>query len=594
MLYNNLSTSVDERNSVLLNKNLYKLVLANIAGRLCNKILTIIDSILGSRFIGPEGMAAVSIFSPIDLMDNALHAILAAGLVILYSRYCGRNDKRKANWTYSAVLVTTFISYIVLSGLLLVFSKSFVSFYMETDTSYRLAMDYYIPMVIALPFFEASLLTERAFMTDGRPFFFSLRCVVSIILNVILDYLFLARFSMGTRGLALATIISTMAGYMLTFSHAFSKKNTVRLSFDIFRKPQEYAEIMREELHIGSGYALNRILAVLFSLFFNKYVLLIGGSVALFAVSLFSSIRSIAQALADSASAPITIIASSLYGEEDYEGMHIVVKSTFRTAAIIGLFCTAVSAVFSALYIDLCHVADAYTYSLCLSAVRISSVGFAGIISGQVFKDLLNVCRNYKFCRFYCVLNYVMHIALLFTLRPFGVTSLWIAYALYDYLTIFSVFLAIKITGNSLYPKISDNVIVSLSTVLNNNTISMLSEKAIEILEKNNYPESFAKRMGLIIEESCYYIFRKNKSNTTIHLDMRIISTAQKLHISICDDGTACDPSTEFRKNKAADNADIGLLLINKISDNYSYNRIADLNYSRLDCSVKKISVFTK
>lgn len=582
------SVTINGRNPFLLRKNFYQLLAANLGGKLCLVMMTLIDAVIGNRIIGADGIAAVALFNPIVALDETLHAIFGSGITILYTRLCGRNEKEKADRTYTAVLAATLIGYLLVCGVLILFSKKYIAFYADTADFSEMALAYFLPMVAGLPLFELGLITERVFCVDGRAFFFSLRTVVSILLNILLDIVFVVRFSMGTKGLALATLLSTAAGYMLTLSHIFSKKNTVRLSFDVFHNPHDFWELIKEELRIGSGYALNGGLDTALSAIVNKYAVVLGGSVGLFALSLFSRIDSVASALSFGFGQPTSLIASTLYGEEDYEGTNIVMKTGYKSAALLGCACTILSLTLSRFFLQICGVSEATTIAVCLSAIRIGALSFPGIMFTQVFRNAMIISENYSMYRFFCVINNVLRVILIWTLSGMGIVAIWISYASVFYISTLITLLAIKQRKKPLFPRERNNVIESVSAILNEVTVGALSVTASEILTDNGYSGSFANRIGLLVEEAFSYILRKNDVAREIHTDLRIVAADETIHISICDDGTLCDPAAGIPMKDAAEESDIELLLLKGISDTYTYNRIANLNYTRIDCSAKR------
>ncbi len=585
----NPAIAISSRNSLLLMKNFNRLLGARMAGNFCIAIASLVDSVIGSQFIGTNGVAAIQLFAPVLLLDEVLHCLFGAGSSLLYVRLCGRDEKKNADRAYTAILAATFIGYGFVCGLLLLFAQEYIAFYADTPELAEMTYAYYVPMVLSLPFLELGLISERVFSVDGRAFFFSLCDIVTIPLNIVLDILFVAHFSMGTKGLALATILSLAIGHLLSLSHIFSKKNTVRLSFDVFRNPRELFGFLKENFKIGSGYVLNGSLDMLSTAILNKFVLIIGGSTAIFALSLFSKISSIVCKISFAFSTCIPLFAGMLYGEEDYEGTTIILKGSFKTAILLGAVCTVLTLLLAEPFLQLCHVSDAATFAICMSALQISCLSFPGIALAQVFRTSLLVMENYSIFRIFCITLYPLQLSMMWFLQGIaGENAIWIALATANILTLLISVFIMKQRNQVFFPKPCDNVIESVSAVLNTETIGLLSVKAGEIIVNNGYSRSFANRISLLIEEAYSYILRKNTATREILTDMRIVATDKIIHISICENGDICNPLTDILNAEATVNGDTELLLLKGISDKYTYNRIADLNYTRIDCSIKE------
>lgn len=585
----NPSAAISSRNSLLLMKNFNRILGTRMAGDLCVAVASLVDSVIGSQFIGVNGVAAIQIVAPVLLLDDVLHCLFGSGVSLLYVRLCGRNKKKDADRAYTAILATAFIGYTFVCGLLLLFAPEYIAFYTDTPELAEMTYSYYVPMVLSLPFFEVGLISEHVFSVDGRAFFFSLCDIITIPLNIVLDILFVAHFSMETEGLALATILSLAISYLLTLSHIFSGKNTVRLSFDIFRDPRKFLGFLKENFKIGISYALNSSLNMLSASIMNKFVLIIGGSTAIFALSLSSNISSIISQLSFAFSSCIPLFAGMLYGEEDYEGTTIILKGSCKAAILIGAVCTVLTLLFAEPFLQLCHISDAATFAICMSALQISCLSFPGIALAQVFRTSLLVMENYSIFRIFCIMFYLLQLSMMWFLQGLvGRDAIWIALATAHILTILISVLIMKQRNQVFFPKPCDNVIESVSAVLNTETIGLLSVKASEIIVNNGYSRSFANRISLLIEEAYSYILRKNTATREILTDMRIVATDESIHISICENGDICNPLTDILKADATMDDDTELLLLKGISDKYTYNRIADLNYTRIDCSIKE------
>lgn len=560
-----------------------QILLPSLSSKLCLVIAMLIDSIIGSRFIGPEGMAAVKLFMPIAMADELIHSVFGSAIGIIYPRICGQNEKAKANRAYTSIIGTTLMAYLVVCGLVLLFSHDYIAFYADKPEFYQLGLDYLIPMVIALPFFEMGLLTERVFMTDGRIFFFSLRGIITILLNILFDLLFVAHWSLGTQGLALATILSTCMGYMLTLSHAFHPKNTVRLSFDIFRNKKEWWDNFKEELQIGSNYALSGIMSVVFSAILNKQVIELGGTMALFALSLLCNISNTVGSLSFSISNALILLGGILYGEKDYEGTNIVFKTACKIAIILGIFFTILAIGFAHPYIKICNVTDPATYSLCLSAICIGSLDFALYTLRRVCMQYMIILKNYSIYRFVCITDYICRIGFILIFNFLGTTAIWLIHFFSNCVLLISVLLLMKIRKQSFILKPSNSTIITFSAPLNNSTIGKLSVKAGQVVSERHHSYKLVNRLSLMIEEALTYILRKNPEDKKIHTDLRISATDKTIHISIYDDGIICNPMTNLLQKNTIDKNDLELILLKGFSSKFTYNRIAELNFTRID-----------
>lgn len=582
----NTVKTISERNSLLLGKNFQKILLPRLSGKLSVALAALIDSVIASRFLGTEGLAAIGLVMPILSLDGTLHSFFGLGAVILYTRLYGSGQKKQADRFFTASLLLALLGYLIVCGLLLFFAKPIIAYYTNSPSLFQMTYAYYVPIVLAMPFFELALITESVFCVDGRPVFFSLRSIVTIPLNVALDLLFLGYYDMGTAGLAYATILSTTIGYLIPLSHIFSKKRTVKLSWDLFQNIPELYKHIKDKRQIGRSYAFGDILDTIFMSILNKLVMLLGGTAGMFSLSLSCKVCSVICKLSHGLSDTFVLLAGSLYGEKDYEGVGIILKTAIKFSLILGGICVILVYSQAETFFDICNITDPQTLAFCFAGFHIGTFSFPGIMMQRIFTDNLIISEKYWMYRIYCFVYNIIQLLTLFLLKgKLGMDAVWYNFAFGTYLSLLAITLLMKHKQIPLVPPTCDNVIVSTSTILAETTTSPLSAKVQQIIINNEYPKSLANRIALLIEGVCTYILHNNKKK--VHMDLRIIATEKNIRISLCDDGVVCDPATVIVSKSNTLNNDAEGVLADKFSPQCSYNRITNLNYTEIDCAVK-------
>lgn len=584
------AVNISSRNSFLLSNNFKKILIGRLISKFGLILATFADSVIGSRFLGTYGMAAVGLYMPIFFLDEMLHSLFGNGIIFIYTRLYGQGEKEKAHRAFTAVLITTFIAYLLIFIPLLLFAKQFIAFYTDTEILTEMAYTYFTPMLISLPFFEICLITENVFTIDGRPLFFSMRSIITVLLNIVLDLLFIMKFSWGTAGLAYATVLSTFIGYLWSLSHIFNKQKTVKLSFNVCKNMKEFWAYVKEELIIGCNFAFDDGLNTIFVAILNKLVMTLGGTPAMFALSLFSGIRTIVYRLSYGLSNSVNILAGTLYGEEDFEGTNIIMKTAAKTSVLLGTTCLLLSITLSPFYLQFCHITDPISYEMCINAFLISSWAFPCMMFEKVFKSGLIIFKNYTIIKAYCITFCGLQIISICALKEFlGINAVWLTLAIANYFAILITIFLMRYKNQRFLPLSREHSIESFSTALNLKTIGILALKVRETILNNGYSASMANHISLFTEEACSYIFHKNTRK--VHLDLRIVATGknkEKIHISICDNGVVCNPATGIMNTINIENNNTELLLLKGFSDSYTYNRITNLNYTRIDCKIKE------
>ena len=174
------------------------------------------------------------------------------------------------------------------------------------------------PAITAQMFYVVSCAFLR---TEGRPNYSMVMNLCSAFLNMILDYLFIVKFSMGMKGAAIATAISTSlpAIYLITY---FLRSKILRLRW-IYVMPNFL--IIKKLLSIGSSAFFNQMLNGVMVFIMNRQLLIHGGDLALAAIGIITTIRSFINTSFIGFNHGRQPILSFNYGAKNYER----VKKTF-------------------------------------------------------------------------------------------------------------------------------------------------------------------------------------------------------------------------------------------------------------------------
>jgi len=177
-------------------------------GSLFQQVYNITDAIIVGRFIGMDEMGAIFSTGAINFLVIGFVLGLTAGFSIPIAQAFGAGDvsemrKRVANAFYLCAMFA-----VVLTTLTMVFTRPLLKL-METPTeTFDHAFDYIIVLfggitVIILYNIFAGLL--RALGDSKTPLYF---LIISCVLNIILDLVFIIVLEMGTMGVGFATVIA--------------------------------------------------------------------------------------------------------------------------------------------------------------------------------------------------------------------------------------------------------------------------------------------------------------------------------------------------------------------------------------------------
>lgn len=198
----------------------------------------LVDNIIVGRYVSTDALAAVGNVGAINSFIIGAALGLTSGFTIPVAHAFGAGDKRKvAHYSASSVIVAFSIGLVIVVVAHIV-SKPLLRVIGTPDEILNLSAAYVDILYFAVPFQMLSnnfTAISRAVGESRKPLIFY---VVSVIVNFILDMLFVKHFGWGVQGAAVATLISHLTAATLTGIYIFKfnkdvdiKKSDMRLDF---------------------------------------------------------------------------------------------------------------------------------------------------------------------------------------------------------------------------------------------------------------------------------------------------------------------------------------------------------------------------
>ena len=184
---------------------LIKMSIPLIVSLLITSFYNLIDAAWVSG-LGADALAGVGFFTPIFMILVGFGNGLGSGTAFAISKYIGENDKIKAdNASVHSILIDIVVS-IIITVILLIFLNSILNA-MGAGSTIGYATDYGIIILAGSVFIILSNALYGIFRGEGdtkRPMY---AMIVSAVLNMVLDPIFIYTFNLGVKGAAIATII---------------------------------------------------------------------------------------------------------------------------------------------------------------------------------------------------------------------------------------------------------------------------------------------------------------------------------------------------------------------------------------------------
>nr|WP_080905991.1 MATE family efflux transporter [Parabacteroides sp. Marseille-P3160] len=181
-------------------------------GNVLQQLYTIIDSVIVGQFLGKEALAAVSASFYIYYFIISMVIGVGSGITVVVSQYFGAKQYDKVQRAFSSFFIFMLIAGLILSFLGILFAEPIFKLTNTPEDVIPLAVSYfriYIAGTFLFVTFNSILSILRGIGDSVRPMLFVL---ITAVLNVLLDLLFIIHFGWGIEGVAWATIIAQGIG----------------------------------------------------------------------------------------------------------------------------------------------------------------------------------------------------------------------------------------------------------------------------------------------------------------------------------------------------------------------------------------------
>lgn len=257
---------------ILLNetKLFYKFALPNILSFILMSSAGIVDGIFIGRYAGEISLAAVNIALPVFSFLWGISIMVMIGGAVSTGKYLGEKNIAKANQIFTKSIITVAIITIIISILIFIFAEKIISLIGGSEKTAPIAVLYTKIILFFVIFNTIGYGLSIFARIDGFPFTASFALITVALMNIILDALFIVVFDMGVAGVAYATGISYIAGFIILVFHFVRKKGVLRIT----SKLNNFSEILKSSLN-GVSEFLNEISVgitmALFNLVMMKY-----------------------------------------------------------------------------------------------------------------------------------------------------------------------------------------------------------------------------------------------------------------------------------------------------------------------------------
>ncbi len=404
--------------------HIIKFTLPLLLGNLFQQLYNMVDSIVVGKFVGEDALAAVGACGSTNFLFFSLSSGLAIGIGIIVAQFFGAGDEKNVRNTIANSIYVLWGAAITVSIIGIVFCPALLRLLQTPETVIGDSIIYMRTSCAGILFiatYNGVAAMLRALGDSKTPLYF---LILSSIINVVLDLVFVLTLGWGVFGVALATIIAQATSAFTCIVYAYHKIEYFRLTREQLRmNPQ----IIVNSFKIGVPIAMqNSMIAV--SCMVLQGVVNTFGETVMAAYTVIGRIEQVVQQPYMSLGSALTTYSGQNMGAGKIDR----VKKGFRQGTVMVLIfslCMLPIAYLFGEQIVGIFVNDPEVIAIGAKAIRINSICYFGLGMIYVPRSVLNGCGDTGFAMINGVTEVICRVvfSLILTSIPFlGYWGIWL------------------------------------------------------------------------------------------------------------------------------------------------------------------------
>lgn len=389
-----------------------------------------VDSIFIGQGVGPMAISGLALTFPFMNLAVAFGAGVGVGASSCISVKLGQKDYKTAQQVLGNTVTLNLIIGIAFSIVSLLFLDPILYFFGASEQTLPYARDYMVIILLGNVFSHMYFGMNGVLRAAGKPRQAMYATIFTVVLNTILDPIFIYPMNLGIQGAAYATILSQVLALVWQMRIFSNKNELLHLSRGIYRLKKSIVENI---LAIGlSPFSMN-VCACIVVIFINKGLLQYSGDLAVGAYGIANKVCFIFVMVNMGLNQGMQPIAGYNYGAMKFDRLMQVLK----LAVIAGTCITTCGFLVAEFIPEPCarlFTTDPELIRLSVNGMRIMMAAFVLVGSQMVITNFFQSIGKAKISMFLSLSRQMIFLLPMLLLLPLflGVDGIWWAMPISD------------------------------------------------------------------------------------------------------------------------------------------------------------------
>lgn len=333
-----------DRSCTVLSRMAWSYLLSSVLDMIAVPLHELADGVILGRLVSDDALSVIGLIAPIPILLFALKTMFVSGFAILAAKALGAGDRERA----SRLFTLAFVANAAVSVGLMLAAYAAAPVLLPAlcpEPDLLPSLREYVRVAFVSYSVQTIISGFTAFVrVSGRPILVSNSVIVSSVLNVVLDLVFVKGFGMGLAGGPWATIVSRLAVLVMFVPYVRSGGFAFRL---VLPHGGEARALMAEGLSVGVPNSVSGLIVTGVYLVTNRIIAGLQGEVGIFAWAALLQLMNVCEMICIGFSNLCQHVGGFLIGECDYRAVRTLVGRSLllltALLAVVALSCSLFS-----------------------------------------------------------------------------------------------------------------------------------------------------------------------------------------------------------------------------------------------------------
>ena len=568
-----------KRTGTLINKTYRNLLVSTLAMTASMYLSSIVDGILVGQILGTMSLSAINLTYSVSFLKNILIAIFTFGGNTLAIMYKGKRDNQKADIAFTISFFAGVISSALISviGIAVIYPTADLLGQSNAELETLIAL-YLLPLWATTPLVALTNQTAAFARTDGMKKLATALPIVSNVINLFCDWLYMAVFGWGIAGAGWATVTGYALGSFLVIIYFRSGTRSVHFT----REAWKNLKMMWKILGTGMPSALIYVCNFLRLFFTNAIILSATGTAGTQIASVSFSLNSLCFIFIEGATMTLLPILGALYGERDFKGQKLALRYGMWVTVGLSVIILIISELFPIPLAAMYGLTDPAITSVFAVTFRIMSVNIPILAVIYVMRTFFQATKQKWLANILVILDgFAAVVPLMYIFSKIDIYWLWASFPISKAVTVLITMIIVVIYKNAkhkdsyLLIEGEEGAVLDFSIRNNISDATQAAHKVVEFCRENGVESNLSHDVGVTAEELCVNTAQYAAKSQSDSVDIFVKVSDSAVVLKLRDNGSIFNP-TEYIDDTGREVT--GLKLVRSLASSIEYNRVIGFN----------------